>query len=611
MASVPSELAPKLQSEVQKRANEVEPLFISAASLGYLTLTSQERQLFDLLKSVVSEYCPGAELRVAGGWVRDKILGLGSDDVDISTDIISGAAFCQHLEAYLRVHPISTSESSKKPSVSVTKLNPQQSKHLETAIVTLYGLELNFAQLRTDVYGTQSRIPLISNATPKEDSFRRDFTTNALFYNIMTDTIEDFTGNGIQSILKQVIKTPLPPLETLKDDPLRALRAIRFAARFGFSIHPELMKCIADPYVHELLLKKVTPPRVGIEVQKMLAPTVPRAVDPHSESKTNDQVIGADQEAINNPLQALHLLVSTGLYSPVFNSVSWYQDGHKPKWTPNMVERGLLLCEYLHYIFAEIDEKRPDAKQTSLVRSALLAMTFLFPLLGDDYVHINKLSAKGKVPWLEGFKHGLQFPLSSIFFTSQALAGAAQLISLIDRMLASPTSYLPARDRLHTLNFGSKSTHFEMAPPNKIISQEDVSVSFSKALEQEKYREELGMWLRTAPNFWRSMILMTQLFRTPIDSKLEKIPKEFSADWLLKEFPVELGLIDAIEQSQMEKSRTAKLFFNGHELSEILSLEPGPDVGHAIDVQLRFQMAHLDADKDAVRKHLLMTFQRL
>jgi len=76
--------------------------------------------------------------------------------------------------------------------------------------------------------------------TPKEDAERRDLTINSLFYNLHTESVEDFTGTGVDDIKNGIIKTPLDPMTTFLDDPLRVLRAVRFAARLDFKITPEV-----------------------------------------------------------------------------------------------------------------------------------------------------------------------------------------------------------------------------------------------------------------------------------------------------------------------------------------------------------------------------------
>lgn len=106
--------------------------------------------------------------------------------------------------------------------------------------------------------------------TAADDAFRRDLTINTLFYNIHTDQIEDFTKLGLFDLQSRVIRTPLPPLVTLTDDPLRSLRAIRFACRFNFQIDNELLEASLNPAVMECLRVKVSTSRVFAELKGML-----------------------------------------------------------------------------------------------------------------------------------------------------------------------------------------------------------------------------------------------------------------------------------------------------------------------------------------------------
>ena len=85
--------------------------------------------------------------------------------------------------------------------------------------------------------------------TPKEDAERRDLTINALFYNLHTERVEDFTGWGLRDVEDGIIRTPLDPLTTFKDDPLRVLRAVRFATRLNFQIVPEIKNAVLDQEV--------------------------------------------------------------------------------------------------------------------------------------------------------------------------------------------------------------------------------------------------------------------------------------------------------------------------------------------------------------------------
>ena len=99
--------------------------------------------------------------------------------------------------------------------------------------------EIDFVNLRGEEYTEDSRIPIQKIGSPKEDAFRRDFTINSLFYNINENKVEDFTEQGLKDMKDKLLRTPLCPIKTFIDDPLRILRGFRFAARYDFKLEPE------------------------------------------------------------------------------------------------------------------------------------------------------------------------------------------------------------------------------------------------------------------------------------------------------------------------------------------------------------------------------------
>lgn len=128
---------------------------------------------------------------------------------------------------------------------------------------------MDFVNLRTETYDEESRVPRMVLGTPQEDAYRRDLTINSLFYNIHTKEVEDFTGQGLQDLQHRVIRTPLPAVVTLTDDPLRVLRTIRFACRFNFTISSDLAEACSASSVHEALQTKVSNERVNAELMLM------------------------------------------------------------------------------------------------------------------------------------------------------------------------------------------------------------------------------------------------------------------------------------------------------------------------------------------------------
>jgi len=266
----------------------------------YIELTDEERELFQLLRRARKETHLSTTLRVAGGWVRDKLLAtpeftrtqiregrltskwqgpsmgrqgtkvLASElgqkpvDIDIALDDMLGREFADHLNEYL------AQVGEKTHSVGVVLKNPEKSKHLETATMKVGTFWIDFVNLRAEEYTQDSRIPdLMRIGTPAEDAFRRDLTINSLFYNVNTGQVEDWTGKGFHDLRRGVVATPLAPLTTLLDDPLRALRSVRFAARLRFTMDESLIEAAMDRRVRESLAEKVSRERIGCEVDLM------------------------------------------------------------------------------------------------------------------------------------------------------------------------------------------------------------------------------------------------------------------------------------------------------------------------------------------------------
>jgi hypothetical protein len=99
----------------------------------------------------------------------------------------------------------------------------------------------------------------------------RDFTVNALFYNLKTKEVEDFTKRGICDLEEGIIRTPLPPFETFTDDPLRVFRAVRFASRFNFRCADDLIATASNPAIHHAIIQKVSRERILKEIDGMMS----------------------------------------------------------------------------------------------------------------------------------------------------------------------------------------------------------------------------------------------------------------------------------------------------------------------------------------------------
>lgn len=237
-----------------------------------------------------------------------QLLGVESDDIDIATDDCMGEAMAHAVQAYLSTQEEGIDnagslqqqeeegQSEKKTTkIGVISANPEQSKHLETATMKVYDQEIDFVNLRSEEYtDTTSRIPTMQFGTPEEDAYRRDFTINSLFYNIMTNSIEDLTNQGLQDLQAGLIRTPLPALTTFTDDPLRLLRAVRFASRYNFTLDAEIITVGQLPCIHEALQHKISKERI------------------------HKELVGCFSGKLARPLAAMHLIQQMQLFSVLF-----------------------------------------------------------------------------------------------------------------------------------------------------------------------------------------------------------------------------------------------------------------------------------------------------
>ncbi|KAG4091543.1 poly A polymerase C-terminal region-like protein [Neocallimastix lanati (nom. inval.)] len=237
-----------------------------------INLTQNENKIFDTLRKVCNYIEEkGKEkptLRIAGGWVRDKLLGLESNDIDVAVDNMMGYDFAVLVREYMLNNKLEVSHMARVAA------NPEKNKNMETATGKVLGQSLDFVNLRSDTPtvfdSSEPNGYTVNYGTPVVDAFRRDITINALFYNIQTQEVEDFTKMGLDDLRNKIIRTPLPPHETFNDDPLRTLRVIRFASHFGYEIEKSVLEAIKDKDIQEMLSTHTSRSRIGEELNKML-----------------------------------------------------------------------------------------------------------------------------------------------------------------------------------------------------------------------------------------------------------------------------------------------------------------------------------------------------
>lgn len=194
-------------------------------------------------------------LYAVGGCVRDEILGAPIHDVDIAVDLPDGGV---NFTMWLLRHKylVEMPTLFKKFGTAKFRLRKFPDEEIEAV------------QTRAEKYTDKtSRCPEVVSGTIKEDCFRRDFTVNTLYRNIKTGEILDMTGRGIHDIKEGIIRTPLDPYETFDDDPVRILRCLRFAARFGWKIDEATMEALKHSVDRLAIVSKE---RWSAEFRKML-----------------------------------------------------------------------------------------------------------------------------------------------------------------------------------------------------------------------------------------------------------------------------------------------------------------------------------------------------
>ena len=183
-----------------------------------------QNPIFKTLSSIADKY--NTEAYVIGGFVRDLFLNRPSKDIDV---VVVGSGI-EYAEAVGR------------------KLNTKVAvfKNFGTANIKYQDLEVEFVGARKESYRSDSRKPIVEDGTLEDDQLRRDFTINALAINLNADHFGELLDpfDGIKDLENKLIRTPLDPEVTFSDDPLRMMRAIRFASQLNFNIDPAALNAI-------------------------------------------------------------------------------------------------------------------------------------------------------------------------------------------------------------------------------------------------------------------------------------------------------------------------------------------------------------------------------
>ncbi|MGZ8557409.1 MAG: CCA tRNA nucleotidyltransferase [Chitinophagaceae bacterium] len=277
-----------------------------------MEINCTEEELWILKKIAQAAEELQAETYLIGGFVRDKLLGRATKDADIvcvGDGIEMAKAVAKHFKP---VPPVSYFKNFGTAHIKVNPLNNNDSSKVSPNGGDLEGagaFDIEFVGARKESYRFDSRKPAVEPGTVADDQLRRDFTINSLAISLNKNDygklIDPF--DGVKDIENKIIKTPMPPAQTFSDDPLRMMRAIRFATQLNFSIEEKTFESIK---VNAERIKIVSQERITDELNKIVAAARPS--------------IGFD------------LLYKTGLLQIIFPQMvelagAEYKDGHGHK----------------------------------------------------------------------------------------------------------------------------------------------------------------------------------------------------------------------------------------------------------------------------------------
>ncbi|NLA50294.1 MAG: HD domain-containing protein [Bacteroidales bacterium] len=209
----------------------------------------------DKIFEIISEVVGGesAEAYVIGGWVRDCLLNRNHSEKDIDI-VVTGSGI----------------ELARK---TAKKINPDIRvsvfRNFGTAMFRWSDYEIEFVGARKESYRPASRKPVVENGTLEDDQKRRDFTINALAISLNKDTYGQLLDpfGGRDDLKRKIIRTPLEPGMTFSDDPLRMIRAVRFATQLGFSIEEKTFEALSE---NAGRIRIVSPERIIAEINKII-----------------------------------------------------------------------------------------------------------------------------------------------------------------------------------------------------------------------------------------------------------------------------------------------------------------------------------------------------
>ncbi len=540
-----------------------------------IRISEREKQLIQLLEKVTELYnnkiVEGGSsqqliVRIAGGWVRDKVLGHPYDqdtnDIDIAINIISGVQFAELVQSYLLTQSEKTIDDSCANSSNQSTLpmnpnmhkmgiiaaNPEQSKHLETACMKLYEIDIDFTNLRChEVYSSpDNRIPdtTIQFGTPHSDAHRRDFTVNSLYFNIQTRMIEDFTTRGLPDLRKRFLQTPLDPQVTFFDDPLRILRAIRFAIRFQLTMDDRIVTAAQDRSIQMALRNKVSRERVGKELEGMISG---KCANPIAAFRTIHR-LHLSSSIFSLPTPGIHCNSVYGTFRGTTYLLT-LDNFESHSTILNNWDDSLVLVSVLNSVWGQLIARQPGTETDSkyimedgrIDRRLLPLAVYLFPLFKLQYVEIPKnTAATPKECHLVVFivKESIKFKNADVQAMSTILRNVESMIELLclysnNRFveeLAEETKYTDIRLKVGTVLFDVKELWLTVLLLAVVVLIRQKSTNADPAVG------DCDDWLRTCNTIYNDV-----LYKFELDNCWDTIRPIMNGQELIRELKLPKG----------------------------------------------------------------------
>jgi tRNA nucleotidyltransferase (CCA-adding enzyme) len=470
----------------------------------------------------------------------------------------------------------------------------------------LCGLDVDFLNLRgQERYQHDSRIPVTSFGSPLEDAERRDFTMNSLFFNLDTQSVEDWLQRGLVDLRRGVLVTPLQALDTFRDDPLRVLRAIRFAVRYQFRLDDNLRRAAMHPEIHKALHVKISRERVGKELEGMLSGKLARPVP--ALALLSDLKLAGSVFCL--PLPGVHsvMCVSGTICNHRFDyntledaesdrarqirSDGWKEARRCLELLPGVLEP--FLEDESRLVSSEaptnhapgggggggIGSTATTTSTTKVDRRLLPVAAFVLPMRFLKYRQGPKQPHRELNAVAHIMREGLKFKNADC-------AGMTLLMESVDGMAA----FLQRR-RVQQGQVQQQQVHQQ--PPT----------------DDQSFRLEVGMMLRSLKDSWVTCLcLATVVLQRQSQLGVQDGQVAASAsDWL---FTARDVYHDIMVTHGLDRSWTVRPLLDGASLATALQVPKGPLVAKYLREQVRWMLLHPDGTREACEAHLVSLRQR-